>query len=262
MCIRSRPTGAVNSSAGFTASPWAAPSSAESMFHRSTDASKVCLLHLGARLLAGGYVLLDTQFVTPHLATLGAVAVPALGLPGAAGRGPRTDRRLLCLAQSAGCRKHRHRAPAPASGSLSIGHLRLLPEGSRGGQVGRILARREEPLRRLARLVGRWGLAYHLLGFGCRLRLVGNRARNSRIGRRDGVRVFGIGGLGRLDDGLAGRFAVLQPDVVNGVFDPRAGPGSRRTSSPRRCACRPCRPTLHPPRRTCRSAALRSRGRV
>ncbi len=48
----------------------------ESMFHRATDASKVCLLHLAARLRAGGYRLLDTQFVTPHLATLGAVEVP------------------------------------------------------------------------------------------------------------------------------------------------------------------------------------------
>ena len=47
----------------------------ESMFHRRTDASKVCLLHLAARLVAGGFCLLDTQFVTPHLATLGAVAV-------------------------------------------------------------------------------------------------------------------------------------------------------------------------------------------
>ena len=48
----------------------------ESMFHRRTDASKVCLLHLAARLVAGGFSLLDTQFVTPHLATLGAVEVP------------------------------------------------------------------------------------------------------------------------------------------------------------------------------------------
>ena len=47
----------------------------ESMFHRQTDASKVCLLHLAARLVAGGFSLLDTQFVTPHLASLGAVAI-------------------------------------------------------------------------------------------------------------------------------------------------------------------------------------------
>jgi leucyl/phenylalanyl-tRNA--protein transferase len=48
----------------------------ESMFHRATDASKVALMHLAGRLRAGGFCLLDTQFVTPHLATLGAIEVP------------------------------------------------------------------------------------------------------------------------------------------------------------------------------------------
>lgn len=48
----------------------------ESMFHAESDASKVALVHLVARLRAGGFRLLDTQFVTDHLATLGAVAVP------------------------------------------------------------------------------------------------------------------------------------------------------------------------------------------
>lgn len=48
----------------------------ESMFHRETDASKVALVHLMARLKADGFALLDTQFVTPHLASLGAVEVP------------------------------------------------------------------------------------------------------------------------------------------------------------------------------------------
>jgi len=44
----------------------------ESMFHCVTDASKVALFHLIARLRAGGYSLLDTQFVTDHLARFGA----------------------------------------------------------------------------------------------------------------------------------------------------------------------------------------------
>jgi len=48
----------------------------ESMFHRERDASKVALVHLVARLIAGGFVLLDTQFVTEHLRTFGAVEVP------------------------------------------------------------------------------------------------------------------------------------------------------------------------------------------
>jgi leucyl/phenylalanyl-tRNA--protein transferase len=48
----------------------------ESMFHRARDASKVALVHLVARLAAGGFILLDTQYVTEHLRTFGAVEVP------------------------------------------------------------------------------------------------------------------------------------------------------------------------------------------
>ncbi len=48
----------------------------ESMFHTERDASKVALVHLVARLRLGGFRLLDTQFVTPHLETLGAMSVP------------------------------------------------------------------------------------------------------------------------------------------------------------------------------------------
>lgn len=47
----------------------------ESMFSRATDASKVALAHLVARLRAGGFTLLDCQFITPHLASLGAVEI-------------------------------------------------------------------------------------------------------------------------------------------------------------------------------------------
>lgn len=48
----------------------------ESMFHRKTDASKIALAHLVARLKEGGYRLLDTQFVTPHLASMGGTEIP------------------------------------------------------------------------------------------------------------------------------------------------------------------------------------------
>ena len=48
----------------------------ESMFHRARDASKVALVHLVARLKTGGFKLLDTQFVTDHLRTFGAIEVP------------------------------------------------------------------------------------------------------------------------------------------------------------------------------------------
>lgn len=50
----------------------------ESMFHTATNASKVALVHLVARLNAGGFCLLDTQFLTPHLATLGAIEIDRL----------------------------------------------------------------------------------------------------------------------------------------------------------------------------------------
>ena len=48
----------------------------ESMFSRSADASKVALAWLVARLNAGNFTLLDCQFMTEHLASLGAVTVP------------------------------------------------------------------------------------------------------------------------------------------------------------------------------------------
>ncbi len=48
----------------------------ESMFTRVTDASKVALVHLVARMIAGGYTLLDTQFVSEHLTKFGAIELP------------------------------------------------------------------------------------------------------------------------------------------------------------------------------------------
>ena len=47
----------------------------ESMFSRAADASKVALVHLVARLNAGSFHLLDTQFVNAHLGTLGAISL-------------------------------------------------------------------------------------------------------------------------------------------------------------------------------------------
>ena len=47
----------------------------ESMFSRETDASKVALVYLIARLIRGGYRLLDTQFVTEHLQQFGAIEI-------------------------------------------------------------------------------------------------------------------------------------------------------------------------------------------
>jgi leucyl/phenylalanyl-tRNA--protein transferase len=48
----------------------------ESMFSRRTDASKVALAYLVDRLTIGGFELFDTQFITPHLASLGGIEIP------------------------------------------------------------------------------------------------------------------------------------------------------------------------------------------
>jgi leucyl/phenylalanyl-tRNA---protein transferase len=48
----------------------------ESMFSRATDASKVALTQLAAILIRGGFTLLDTQFITDHLKTFGAIEIP------------------------------------------------------------------------------------------------------------------------------------------------------------------------------------------
>ncbi|MFN4225946.1 MAG: leucyl/phenylalanyl-tRNA--protein transferase [Hyphomonas sp.] len=48
----------------------------ESMFSRATDASKIALVHLAARLIDRGYVLLDAQFHNPHLEQFGLIEIP------------------------------------------------------------------------------------------------------------------------------------------------------------------------------------------
>lgn len=48
----------------------------ESMFSRTTDSSKIALVYLIERLRMGGFILLDTQFTTPHLERFGIVEIP------------------------------------------------------------------------------------------------------------------------------------------------------------------------------------------
>ena len=78
----------------------------ESMFSRETDASKVALTHLVARLIAGGFQLLDTQFITDHLKRFGTEEISrkiyhqrlrqALKVPAYFGRvGPMTGAEVL-----------------------------------------------------------------------------------------------------------------------------------------------------------------------
>ena len=47
----------------------------ESMFSRRTDASKIALAYLVDHLRRGGFTLFDTQFLTPHLQSLGAIEI-------------------------------------------------------------------------------------------------------------------------------------------------------------------------------------------
>ncbi len=84
----------------------------ESMFSRETDASKVALVHLVARLRAGGYRLLDTQFLTPHLARFGGIEITRARY-----------RRLLAAALA-------YRASFPLE----------FPGSAEGGRCGRALA--------------------------------------------------------------------------------------------------------------------------
>jgi leucyl/phenylalanyl-tRNA--protein transferase len=69
----------------------------ESMFSRRRDASKFALIALVARLRAGGFRLLDTQFVTDHLARLGAVEVGRAAYHRALGQAVNRPARFLAL---------------------------------------------------------------------------------------------------------------------------------------------------------------------
>jgi leucyl/phenylalanyl-tRNA--protein transferase len=102
----------------------------ESMFSRATDASKVALAWLVARLRLGHFNLLDCQFMTPHLASLGAVTVGrdayvellsvALGTGGAAG------------VSSGGVAAGAVALPPPEFGALDV----LLEEAGAAGAAG------------------------------------------------------------------------------------------------------------------------------
>lgn len=82
---------------------------AESMFSRRTDGSKIALVELVARLERGGFMLLDTQYLTDHLARLGGIEIG------------RTDyRQLLAAALHRPARHDPAFVPAPADGRSSV----------------------------------------------------------------------------------------------------------------------------------------------
>lgn len=81
----------------------------ESMFSRVPDASKIALVWLVARLRAGGFLLLDTQFTTDHLERLGALEIP------------RKDyKHILARAIGTGARFHDLDEAAPADQVLAL----------------------------------------------------------------------------------------------------------------------------------------------
>ena len=85
----------------------------ESMFHRARDASKVALVHLFARLRAGGFRLLDTQFLTEHLMSLGSDQHAARSLPPSPGVGDGEGSGLRSLAGEQGDVRGRGAAARP-----------------------------------------------------------------------------------------------------------------------------------------------------
>jgi leucyl/phenylalanyl-tRNA---protein transferase len=89
----------------------------ESMFSRMTDASKVALAWLVARMKAGGFTLLDCQFMTEHLASLGAVSVPR-------------DRYVALLAGSLGGGGPAGSAEGAVAGAVSVEGLEVAGAGN------------------------------------------------------------------------------------------------------------------------------------
>jgi leucyl/phenylalanyl-tRNA--protein transferase len=75
----------------------------ESMFSIERDASKVALAHLIARLIAGRFSLLDTQFITDHLAQFGAAQIPRVEYLSLLADALEKDADFYCPAPSGSC---------------------------------------------------------------------------------------------------------------------------------------------------------------
>ena len=171
----------------------------ESMFHRSRDASKVALVHLVARLKAGGFTLLDTQFVTDHLKSFGAIEVPR-----------RQYHKLLESALSG----EGDFTALDKRGATGAQVLAQLSANYRNSGIGLLRRPRQLLRRRVA-----WRLLLHLLllrlrRFGCGCARGGGSVR----------RAFG-------GDDLACRRGSRSATDRRSDARPRAGPGSTRTSS-------------------------------
>jgi leucyl/phenylalanyl-tRNA--protein transferase len=116
----------------------------ESMFSKARDASKIALIYLVARLKYGGFTLLDTQFVTGHLARFGAIEVSreefqrllegALGTAQGSGSGASGASGAAASSGSAGSGGGAGSA-AGAGASWGAGAFALLPEDAGGALV-------------------------------------------------------------------------------------------------------------------------------
>lgn len=100
---------------------------AESKFSRATDASKVALVHLAARLKAGGYGLLDAQFPNPHLDQFGAINITEERFQGLLAQALEYDGDFYRLG----------RPGSAGSGSAPLGAFGAsAPAGNAGGTMG------------------------------------------------------------------------------------------------------------------------------
>ena len=98
----------------------------ESMFSRTADASKVALAHLLARLRTDGFVLCDTQYLTPHLATFGGIEISRAAY----------ERRLAAALQGLPASGVTFGA-APLSGAAVVATLSVAG-GAAGGAIGNL----------------------------------------------------------------------------------------------------------------------------
>ena len=125
----------------------------ESMFHRARDASKVALVHLVARLIAGGFELLDTQYVTEHLRSFGAVEISRRRYRALLDKAITGEPPISCklpadrpVSGARGAGDHRAepvRMPEPVRCASRAGHARaLIPEQSAEQSARPLLRRR------------------------------------------------------------------------------------------------------------------------
>ena len=243
----------------------------ESMFHRATDASKVALVGLVEHLRRQGLTLLDVQWVTPHLATLGVVEIPRRRVPRPAGRGARSAGSVLIAvavpppgqAEEAGAGVGHHGRPERSDEEVDVGAVDGRAAGPRAAppDLARPRASRRRGGRRHAS-AGRPGS-----GASC-----ARCRRRRRCGRTGRTRPAASSNIGRTPSRSPAHAATPGDPAAAG--EPRRGrrgrrrrapwpPPSRRSGSPRPATRRRAPPPprrarrvpRHPRRSACREPA-------